>query len=75
MKMKNVSNGVYSLDMFCNIIKAKDKNNTIHYKKYWDEIKEPENVEYPITIDSIPQFEELNNMQINVFELIVTRRS
>lgn len=51
-------------------IKAKDKNEIKYYRKYWDEIKRPDNIEYPITEDKIALYEELNDMQINVFELI-----
>lgn len=50
-------------------LKSKDKNEVRHYKKYWDVITRPLNVEYPITTDVIPQYEELNNLQINVFKL------
>jgi hypothetical protein len=51
-------------------IKAKDKNMPYHYKKHWDSIKRPAGILYPVTTDDIPQYEELNDIQINVFELI-----
>lgn len=50
-------------------IKGGSKNEVRHYKKYEDTIKRPVDVNYPITTDAIPQYEELNNIQINVFEL------
>ena len=40
-----------------------------NYLKYWDSIIRPDNVEYPITEDMIEAYENLNDMQINVFEL------
>jgi hypothetical protein len=51
-------------------IKSKDKNETRHYKKYWDTIKEPENFQYPVKFSDIPAFEELNNMKINIVVII-----
>ena len=51
-------------------IKSKDKNELYHYKKHWDEIVRPENVTYPISCNMIQEYEELNNLQINVFELL-----
>ena len=34
-----------------------------------NEIKEPNNVSYPLDIEAIPEFEKLNSLKINVFEL------
>ena len=39
------------------------------YKKYINEIKEPEGVIYPLEIDFIPEFERLNDLKINVFQI------
>ena len=51
-----------------NDIKNKDKNQTYNYKKYWNEIKEPNNIIYPIDIQTdIKKFEKLNDIKINVF--------
>lgn len=55
---------------FYDEIKSKDKNELYHYKKRWDEIIRPENVTYPISTNMIEEYEKLNNLQINVFELI-----
>ena len=46
---------------------CKNKANT--YKKHIQDIIEPEGVTYPLNIDFIPQFEELNNLKINIFEI------
>ena len=54
---------------FYDSVKSKDKNQTIYFKKYIDEIIEPEGQVYPINIQSdIPKFEKLNDVKINVFE-------
>ena len=52
-------------------IKAKDKNEVYHYleKKHPNLIKRPEGITFPITTDDIHKYEELNNIQINVFSL------
>lgn len=57
---------------YFDITTCKNKNTTKAYEKYWDSINRPKNVEYPITTDQISAYEELNNIQINVFELINT---
>jgi hypothetical protein len=49
---------------------AKDKNEVYHYKKHMDKIVVPSDIEYPVAVDDIPEYEELNNMQINVFKLV-----
>ena len=47
----------------------KDAHETYHYKKHFDEIKQPDDIIYPIDIQhDIPKFERLNNIKINVFE-------
>ena len=43
------------------------KNEVYHYKKHTDLIKRPDGITFPITTDDIPRYEELNNIQINVF--------
>jgi len=50
-------------------IKSKDKNEVYHYNKNLDIIKRPANITYPIITDDIPLYEDLNDMQINVFSL------
>lgn len=50
-------------------IKSKDKNELYHYKKNQDKIKIPDDIEYPIRLDDIHKYEELNDIQINVFSL------
>ena len=50
-------------------IKAKDKNEVYHYKKRENLIKIPDKIKYPITTDDIHKYEELNDIQINVFSL------
>ena len=50
-------------------IKGKDKNDSRHYKKNIDKIKTPDGITYPITTNDIPLYEELNDIQINVFSL------
>ena len=48
--------------------KCKDKNEKYHYKKYLDDIKLPENIKFPIDIETdIKKIEKLNNLKINVF--------
>lgn len=41
-----------------------------HYEEHYEKLKKPEGVVYPIGEDMIKQYEELNNIQINVFELL-----
>ena len=44
------------------------KSEVSTYKKYFDEIIQPEDIKYPIDIQNdIPKFEKLNNIKINVF--------
>ena len=50
-------------------IKGNDKNEPRYYKKNIDKIIIPNNISYPITTNDIPLYEELNNIQINVFSL------
>ena len=50
-------------------IKGGCKNKASTYKKYLNEIKEPDGVTYPLNIDFVPEFEKLNNLKINIFEL------
>ena len=40
-----------------------------YYKKFLDTMKQPDNITYPISIDDIHLFEEINEFKINVFEL------
>ena len=51
-----------------NEMKGGCKNKSSSYKKFND-IKEPDDIKYPLDIDFIPQFEKLNDLKINVFEL------
>ena len=37
------------------------------YKKYQEMIKIPEDVTYPVCIEDIPKWEELNDIKVNVF--------
>ena len=54
---------------YYNIITTKDKNMTRCYKKYFDEIIQPKDIEYPIDIQhDIPKFEKLNKIKIHVYE-------
>ena len=47
---------------------VKDKNELYHYKKYYDEIKQPKDITYPIDVQKdIKKFERLNKIKINVF--------
>ncbi len=50
-------------------VKDKNKRNDPKaYIKYFDEIKQPNDITYPINIDKdITKFEKLNNFKINVF--------
>jgi hypothetical protein len=50
-------------------IKSKDKNELYHYKKHTHLINRPLDITFPITTDDIHKYEELNNIQINVFSL------
>jgi hypothetical protein len=43
-------------------------SNIKHYQKHLSELKRPENINFPVTEENISQYEELNNIQINVFE-------
>ena len=49
-------------------IKRNDKSDLYNYKKYYNMIKEPDDIEYPIAFENIESFENLNDMKINVFE-------
>lgn len=73
VNIKNKDNMCFDYCLIANFIyneiQSKDKNEAYHYKKYWHFIRRPEGVEYPITTDQIQEYEELNNLQINVFEL------
>ena len=47
---------------------VKDKNEVRHYSQFWNTVKEPEGITYPINIQTdIKRFEKENNMKINVF--------
>ena len=46
------------------------KDKAYSYFKFEKELIEPENVTYPLDIEFIPEFEKLNKLKINVFELI-----
>jgi hypothetical protein len=46
------------------------KDEAYSYFKCQKELIEPENVTYPLDIEFIPEFEKLNNLKVNVFELI-----
>ena len=50
-------------------IKSHHRSEFKCYKKYWGEIIEPENFQYPVKISDIPEFERLNNMKFNVLNL------
>ena len=49
------------------IMKSHKQNNPNLYKK--SNLKIPENINYPVSTDDIHLYEELNNIQINVFSL------
>ena len=49
-------------------VKGGCKDKATSYKKYYDNIKKPNNVSYPVDIESVPEFEKLNGLKINVFE-------
>ena len=70
MNIKNTDNKCFKWALLASkhyeSIKSKSANETRHYKKFWDTIKEPENFEYPVKLSDIPQFEALNNMKINI---------
>jgi hypothetical protein len=51
-------------------VKGGCKNLASSYKKFMSEIKEPANFSYPVELDMIPEFEELNDLKINIFELL-----
>ena len=47
---------------------VKEKNEPRHYKQFLHEIVEPDNIAYPINVQTdIKKFERSNNMKINVF--------
>jgi hypothetical protein len=46
------------------------KNEVGTYRKYEKEIKLPDDMTFPSTLDNIPKIEKLNNMKINVFRFI-----
>ena len=48
---------------------AKFSNKAYDYEKYWKDLKRPIDVEYPVSMDKYEEYENLNDMQINVFEL------
>ena len=51
-------------------LKSKSKNEVRHYKKYFNEIMQPDNITYPINVEhDIYKFEKLNNLKINVYIL------
>lgn len=41
-----------------------------HFKKYWNEIIEPEGCEYPVKLNDIEKWEIANNIKINVMEVV-----
>jgi len=51
-------------------LKSKSANETRHYKKFWDTVKEPQNFKYPVKESDIHEFESLNNMKINIVVII-----
>ena len=51
-------------------IKSTTKNDPARYKKYWSDIIEPENFEYPVNLNDIEQWETLNNLKINVIQIM-----
>ena len=54
--------------LYYDIVKVLKSNKSKYYKKYFDEIKIPENQTFPIDVlNDIPKFEKLNNITINVF--------
>jgi alkyl hydroperoxide reductase subunit AhpC len=57
------------MSKYYNTIKGNSKCEVRHYKKFWDEIKEPENFTYPTRYEDIHLFENLNDIKINVYEL------
>ena len=57
-----------SASKYYDTINSNSKNKPYHYNKYLDEIIEPENIKYPIDIQTdIKKFEKLNKIKINVF--------
>ena len=78
-KNKGIVNIKNKFDNFCIIwcllahkyyhtITHNKKSEVSTYKKYFDEIIQPEDIKYPIDIQNdIPKFEKLNNIKINVF--------
>ena len=49
-------------------IKHNEKSEKSSDKKYFNEVKQPKDIIYPLDIQNdIPKFEKLNNIKINVF--------
>ena len=51
-------------------VKGGCKNSAASYKKFINEIKEPTNFSYPVELDTVPKFEKLNDLKINIFEFV-----
>ena len=58
-----------AFDHYNKDVKGGCKNKASSYKKYYDEIKQPENISYPVDVEAVPEFEKLNGFKINIFEL------
>ena len=58
-----------AVDHYNKDVKGGCKNKASSYKKYYDEIKQPENISYPVDVEAVPEFEKLNGIKINIFEL------
>ena len=66
----NIKNDDQKCFMWCYLAskypQEKDPQRVSKYKKYENEVNN-ENIHYPMTIDDIPLFEQLNNVSCNVF--------
>ena len=73
MNIKNKSDDLCTIwcllaHKYYQTINHNKKSEVRTYKKYFDEIIQPEDIKYPIDIQNdIPKFEKLNNIKINVF--------
>ena len=73
VNIKNKDNKCFEWCLLANkyydVIKSDHKNKVNNYMQYTNEINRPDDIQYPVTTDDIHKYEELNNIQINVFKL------
>jgi hypothetical protein len=53
------------------LVKTKKMNDPTRYKKYFDKIKRPDNITYPINLGTdVQPYEKLNDLCINIYQIL-----